>query len=64
MTAIDATPRGVEMVAIRVGETMERWGRERAARRATEADPRKAMRARIEADAARAAQDAVLMRIL
>ncbi|MFB2596352.1 hypothetical protein ACEXQE_01025 [Herbiconiux sp. P17] len=63
MTALDATPSGIDLLAIRVGSTLERWGRERAARQATRPDPAADRRLRAEVESARARADALLMRI-
>lgn len=63
MTTIDYAPHGVDLLAIRVGSTLERWGHERALRRAPHADPAYERTARLEAEAARAQRDALLLRI-
>jgi len=60
MTALDATPHGIDRLAIRVGSMMESWGRERAARRVPLIDPVAANRHRAEVEAARAAREAGL----
>jgi hypothetical protein len=64
MTALDATPSGIGLLAIRVGITLERWGRERAARLATQHHDHAAdLRLRAELAAERARTDTLLMRI-
>ena len=63
MTALEATPSGIDLLAIRVGTTIERWGRERAVRRAPYRDHDAERRLRAEVEAARAQRDALLMRI-
>ena len=63
MTALEARPSGIDLLAIRVGSTIERWGRERALRRAPHHDHDAERRLRIEVEAARAQRDAALMRI-
>ena len=65
MTALDATPHGVDLLAIRVGTTLARWGRERAARRIPfdDADPSERLRLAAELQSARAQREAGLPRI-
>lgn len=63
MTAIDARPRGVDLLAIRVGTTLERWGRERAGRRAPVTDPEQLHRLRAQVEADRAQREFSIPRI-
>lgn len=57
---VDIRPRGLELVAIRVGATLVRWGRESAERRAQLADPGPAAGMRAESDALHARYDAMI----
>lgn len=60
--ALDTSPRGLELLAVRVGSTLERWGRESAERRALvaarlvdlAADPESAAALLADREAARA----------
>jgi len=61
MTALDATPHGIDRLAIRLGSMMETWGRERAARRVVPADVVAADQHRAETEAARSAREAGLV---
>ncbi|WP_382309883.1 hypothetical protein [Herbiconiux sp. UC225_62] len=63
MTALDATPSGIDLLAIRVGSMLERWGRERAARQAVHRDHAADLRLRADLEVERARTDALLMRI-
>ncbi|WP_368498076.1 hypothetical protein [Herbiconiux sp. A18JL235] len=66
MTAIQSSPRGVDLVAIRLGILLQRWGRERAGRRALDAepvDPRDRRMLLAELEAARAQREAWISRI-
>ncbi|QJU55254.1 hypothetical protein SCB71_19685 [Herbiconiux sp. KACC 21604] len=66
MTAIQSAPRGVDLVAIRLGTLLQRWGRERAGRRALEferIDPRDHQRMLAELESARAQREAWVPRI-
>ena len=60
---IDIRPRGLELVAVRVGTRLERWGHDSAARRAGRVDPRAMAIALAERDAVLASHDATLNRI-
>jgi hypothetical protein len=60
---LDTRPRGLELLAVRVGVTLERWGRESAERRARGVDPRAAAAAFVARDVERASHDVRLTRI-
>lgn len=66
MTAIQSSPRGVDLLAIRLGTLLQRWGRERAGRRALDTepvDPRDRRMLLAELEAGRAQREAWMMRI-
>lgn len=58
-----ARPRGLEMLAVRLGEVLVRWGRESAERRLQPTDPRAVAAMLAERDALRAGHDALQTRI-